>query len=102
MFALAGLGHLSDKEIWLIAIIVMCGSFLIGWAFDSIMGRQGFGLIGNSLLAAFAVWVGAWTYNRYFGSFRSPDMKIVLAVIFGSVVLHLLVLNFLRRFLRLN
>ncbi|MGL5114526.1 MAG: hypothetical protein ACRC7G_03850 [Beijerinckiaceae bacterium] len=102
MFAIVGLGHLSDSELWLIGTIIMCASFLVGWAFDAIMGRQGFGLIGNSLMAALATWVGAWVYNRYFGSFKSPDMKIVLAVIFGSIVLHLVVFNFLRRFLRLN
>jgi uncharacterized membrane protein YeaQ/YmgE (transglycosylase-associated protein family) len=102
MFALIGLGHLSNQEIWLIITIIMCASFLAGWSFDAIMGRQGFGLIGNSILAAVATWVGAYVYNRYFGTFRSPDMKIVLAVIFSSIVLHLVVLNVLKRFLRLN
>lgn len=102
MLAMLGLAHLSRADIWLLATILMAVAFLVGWVLDMIMDRQGFGLIGNGLLVTFAAVVGAYVYNRYFGNFRSPDMKVVIAVMLGSVVVHVFAMVVVRRVLRLN
>ncbi len=101
MLKLIGLAHLSDKELFLIALIATCVCFAVGWIMDMIMERVGFGIFGNAAVAMLGVIVGLYAYNNHYGSMTSPNLKIVMAFLVASVMLHLVGLSVVRRMLRM-
>ena len=101
MIKLVGLGHLSDKEIYLLLLVAVCASFLVGWVMEMIMGRIGFGIFGNAIVTFLGICVGLFVYNRYYGRLTSPDVMMVMGFVIVSVMLHLVVISILRRMLRM-
>ncbi len=101
MLKLIGLAHLSDKELFLVALIATCCCFAVGWIMDMIMEKVGFGIFGNAVVALFGIFVGLYAYNNHYGSMTSPNLKIVMAFLVASVMLHLVGFSVLRRVLRM-
>ncbi len=101
MLKLIGLAHLSDKEIYLVALIAICCCFAVGWIMDMIMERAGFGILGNAVVSLFGVFVGLYAYSNYYGSMTSPQLQFLFAFIIASVMLHLVGLSVIRRVLRI-
>jgi hypothetical protein len=101
MLKIIGLAHLSNKELFLVAIIATCCCFVVGWIMDMVMEKIGFGIFGNAVVAMIAILVGLYGYNNHYGSMTSPDLKIVMAFLVASVMVHLVGLSVIRRVLRL-
>jgi len=101
MLKLIGLAHLSDKELFLLALIAVCCCFMIGWIMDMIMDNVGFGIFGNSAVAMLGILVGLYAYSNHYGSMTRPNMQIVVGFVLASVMLHLVGLSVIRRVLRL-
>ena len=101
MWKFAGLSHLSDKELFLIALIGICASFAIGWIMHLIMDRVGFGIFGNAFISLLGLFLGASAYSHYYGRLNSPNLPVLMTFLVASVMLHLVVLSVLRRLLRL-
>ena len=101
MLKLIGLAHLSNKDLFLVLVVAICCCFVVGWIMDMVMEQIGFGIVGNSVVAMFAVLVGLYGYNNHYGSLTSPDLKIVMAFLVASVMVHLVALSVVRRVLRL-
>lgn len=101
MLKLIGLAHLNSKELFLIAIIAACCCFAVGWIMDMIMGKVGFGIIGNSVVAMLGVMFGLYAYNNHYGTMTRPDLKVVIAFLVTSVMIHLVALSIVRRVLRM-
>ncbi len=49
----------------------------------------------------FAILVGLYLYQNHYGSMSSPDLKMVMAFLVASVMVHLVGLSVVRRMLRL-
>lgn len=101
MLKLIGLAHLSDKELFLLALVATCACFAVGWIMDMIMDRVGFGIFGNAAVAMLGILVGLYAYSNHYGSMTSPNLQLVIGFIVASVMLHLVTLSILRRVLRL-
>ena len=101
MLKFAGLTHLSDKELFLIALIAVCCSFAVGWVMHLIMDRSGFGIFGNAFIAMLGIFLGVSAYSHYYGRLTSPNLFVLMSFVIASVMLHLVVLSVLRRVLRL-
>jgi len=101
MLKLIGLAHLSDKELFLLALVATCCCFAVGWIMDMIMDKVGFGIFGNAAVAMLGIQVGLYAYSNHYGSMTSPNLQLVIAFIVASVMLHLVGLSIVRRVLRL-
>ncbi len=101
MLKIIGLAHLSDKELFLLTLIAICCCFMVGWIMDMVMEKIGFGIFGNAVVALFAILVGLYGYNNHYGSMTSPDLKMVIAFLVASVMVHLVGLSVIRRLLRM-
>jgi uncharacterized membrane protein YeaQ/YmgE (transglycosylase-associated protein family) len=102
MLKILGLSHLSNNEFALLLLIAICASLLVGWLFDMIMQRLGFGLFGNAFICMLGIFVGVAAYQKFYGRMSSPDVTIVAAFAIGSVMVHLVALSILRRVFRIN
>jgi uncharacterized membrane protein YeaQ/YmgE (transglycosylase-associated protein family) len=102
MLKILGLSHLSSNEVMLILLICICISLLVGWLFDMIMQRLGFGLFGNAFICMLGIFVGVAAYQQFYGRMTSPDITMVSAFAVGSVMVHLVALSILRRVFRIN
>lgn len=101
MLKLIGLAHLSDRELFLLALVAICCSLAVGWIMDMILDRVGFGMLGNAAVAMLGIFVGLYAYSQHYGSMTSPNLQMVMGFLVASVMLHLVGLSVLRRMLRL-
>ncbi len=101
MLKIIGLAHLSNKELFLLALIAICVCFTIGWVMDMVLEKSGSGIFGNAVVAMLAILVGLYVYNNHYGTLTSPDLKMVTAFLVASVMVHLVGLSVIKRYLRL-
>jgi hypothetical protein len=101
MFKMLGFGDINSTEAWTIMLAAVALALLVGWLTDMIASRMGFGIFGNALVCLLAIGVGLIVFRNYFGDVSVQ--RLPLAVGFGtaSVIVHMFVLIFLRRTLRL-
>jgi uncharacterized protein (DUF486 family) len=101
MFKMLGFGDVSSLEWWTIVLAGTAMALIIGWLLDMVADRIGFGIFGNALIAVLGICVALVAYRNYIGEIRIGVLPIVMGVATLSVVVHFLVIFYLRRALKL-
>jgi hypothetical protein len=78
---------------WLAAFVSLV---LIGFILDFLMGRQGFGPFGNSLLAAVGVFAALYLRFNFLMSYLRYDPYLSMGLVFGLPVVLVMGLSFAR------
>lgn len=86
------LQNLSTDMLLLTIVAAGAIGILVGYIVDSVMGRRGFGPIGNGILITFGALVGVYVRNAYFSLMQPSDIAItgLFAGSFATLLLMLL------------
>lgn len=101
MFKMLGFGDLNSTEAWTVMLAAIALALLVGWLLDLVAAHIGFGILGNGFITLLGIAVGLVMYRNYMGEITLHNLTMVIAAATASVVLHLYVLIFLRRTLKL-
>jgi uncharacterized membrane protein YeaQ/YmgE (transglycosylase-associated protein family) len=101
MFKLLGFGDLSSTEAWTVGLAAVALALIVGWLLDLIADHIGFGIFGNAVICLLGIAVGIWLFRTYVGEVSMQRLPMVMGVAAASVIVHMFVLIFLRRALKL-
>lgn len=90
------LDRISSSDLTMILVVLMIAGVLLGLVTDLIMGRRGWGLVGNGLLIDAGMAGGLYALTTHMWGLRVSDPVVMLAVVFGGATLALLVGGFLK------
>lgn len=102
MLAAFGLHHASNDVLMSIVVFAIVASIITGWATDSVMGSNGFGVIGNAILSFFGAFVGIWTLGVWLQNRPMQGEVIINVILFGAggAMTMLIALAFIRKALQ--
>jgi len=85
---------------FLISLAVMCCiAYILGWFCDNILGRTGYGILGNSILVLLGIYGGLYALNEYGYEFHWVPLYTLGAALSGAFV-SLFFMCFVKRFTR--
>lgn len=93
------LWELSTAQLIVTGSFICCTSFLCGLFADKILGKTGFGTIGNWMLLLVGAYTGMYVYNLQ-GFFFNTNPTQTIFVVGGSGVLMLIFFMTLKRITR--
>jgi hypothetical protein len=93
-----GLGNASSDDLIVIAVAAALGGTLLGIVSDAVMGRRGFGIVGNGLLIDLGM-AGAAVVLHRLPNWHITGIVPVAAFMFAGATAALLVFGTLKNFL---
>jgi hypothetical protein len=90
------LDRVSSSDLLMILVLLMIAGVLLGLMADLIMGRNGWGLLGNGLLIDAGMAGGVYALATHLWGLRVTDPLIMLAVVFAGATLALILGGFLK------
>jgi hypothetical protein len=93
------LGDLSIEWSTIFAILALMGGFLVGQAMDAVMGRQGFGALGNMIVLAAGFYLGLMAYEATRMPMDATEIRFAAGIAsgFGSLFFLAVVKRILMR-----
>jgi ABC-type branched-subunit amino acid transport system permease subunit len=101
MMKMLGFGDINSLEWWTIVLSGTAIALIVGWLLDLVVGRTGFGILGNALIAVLGSCVALVAYRNYIGEVGVGVLPMVMGAVTVSVVAHFFLLFYLRRVLKL-
>jgi uncharacterized membrane protein YeaQ/YmgE (transglycosylase-associated protein family) len=96
-----GLTQLSDKELFLLLLLAICVSMILGWIMDLIMRNVGFGVFGNSFVSLLGIATGLAAFHYFYRAYDLRTTPITLLFVVCSIMGLLVLLSWLSRILKI-
>lgn len=90
------LWDLTTAQFIVTGSFICCTSFICGWFSDKIVGRLGFGAIGNWLLLLLGAYLGMYGYNTMGYYFQENSTKTIFVVGAAALLMLMTMMTFKR------
>jgi hypothetical protein len=101
MFKFLGFGQVTGLEAWTIVLVATALALIIGWVIDLVTEQTGFGVFGNSFVCLLGIMVALIVFQHYVGELSVARLPLVVAFASASVTVHMFMLIYVRRALKL-
>lgn len=99
MLEILALEQYSDETLMLLLITVVVGGGFIGFITDIVMGRRGFGPVGNGLLAILGCFFGIYARNSYVGHVFGNELAVTGGMAAATATAFLLIFGRMKHWL---
>jgi hypothetical protein len=86
MYALIGFSDISNRDLMVIAFLMLLASIVLAWVIDLVASRMSYGFFGNCVIVFGAIYGGLALYQRYFGATIQAESVTLIAVVLGTVL----------------